>query len=132
MIKAIPPSQNARIYAGLGWAFSIGPACLLLIVNGAVGILRSEDSRANMIFLAVLATAVVGTLWARLDTKRMQIVMRTTAAAQVMVGVGALLFGLAAPGWKGLYEVSLATVLFGALWLLSAWFFGRAEASHQA
>lgn len=110
----------------LGWAVAIGSAALLVVVNGAVGFLGSEDNPANAIFAGVIAVAALGALVARFRPAGMSRAMQVTAAAQLLVGVVALVAGLGSAGWGGVYEVMLGTTLFGGLWLFSAWLFRRA------
>ena len=115
-----------------GVAVAAGAAILLVLVNQAVGFLGSEDNPATVVFLAVIATAIVGMLVARGRPGCMAKAMVATAIAQLVVGVGALAAGLGAPGWKGLYEVVLGTTGFGLLWLFAAWLFRRAARSAEA
>ena len=102
-----------------------GTAFLLFLVNGAVGILGSEDDQANLVFLAVIAVALGGTLAARLRARGMARAMAVTAGAQVAAGIAGLTL---VPDVRGFL---VGTALFTSLWLLSAWLFRRAAAGAE-
>lgn len=110
----------------LGVGLAAAAIFLLVIVNGAVGFLESEDNPANLIFFAVIAIAIAGSLIGRFRPEAMARAMLVTAAAQVAVGVIGLFAGWASPGTDGLYEVVMGTGLFSALWLVSAGLFSKA------
>ncbi|MCW3838268.1 hypothetical protein ACFQ1E_19550 [Sphingomonas canadensis] len=109
-----------------GTAFAIGGAVLLFWVNGAVGIIGSEDDPANLMFAGVLATGVAGATLARLRAAGMARAMAATAVAQIAVGAIALGGGMGAGdrSWPG--DVIGATGVFAALWLAAAWLFAHA------
>lgn len=98
----------------------------LVWVNGAVGLLGNEDNPANLLFLGVIALAVVGAVVVRFKAAGLARVMAITATAQVVAGIIGYAAGWATPGVAGLYEIGLSAVLFGGLWLLSAGLFHRA------
>lgn len=104
-------------------AIALAAAFLMIWVNGAVGIIGSEDNPANWIFAGVLAVAFVGALVAGFRAEAMARAMLATAVAQVLAAVIALVAGW---GFTG-----PITVFFGGLWLTSAWLFRRA-AQQQA
>ena len=99
---------------------------LVAWVNGAVGIIGSADNDANALFFGVLAVALVGALLARFRPAGMARALYATAAAQVLVAILALGLdlGTANPVWpRGLL---VFTAVFTAVWLTSAWLFGKA------
>lgn len=113
---------NRAYRAAVGIA--LAAAFILSWANAAVGIIGSEDNPANLMFNTVPVVAMVGALLARLRPRGLAIAMVTTAIAQVLVAVIALVAGF---GFTG-----PMTVFFVALWLASAWLFrkaARAEAS---
>jgi len=122
-LKAKKPNGTAyRSAIGLG----VLAALLLFWVNGAVGIIGSENNDANMMYAGVIAIAFVGGIIARFEPNGMKWVMLTAAMAQVLVAVIALVaqWGVSGPIWPN--DVIGATVIFVALWLGSAWLFRRA------
>jgi len=95
-------------------------AFLLLWINGAVGIVGSENNPANAMFVAVLAIAVLGAVIARMRPRGMARTMFTTALAQALVA-GIAVFGDLAPdgpGWP--FDVLVLSAFFTLLWLLAA------------
>jgi len=116
-------SDNTTYRFAVGVALAAG--FILIWVNGAVGIIGDESNDANMMYLGVLAVAVIGAIVARFQPHEMVRTMYVTALAQVVVGVIALSFGLgsAAPVWPK--DILILTGFFVALWLLSARLFQK-------
>jgi len=107
---------NYRIGVGL----ALLAAFLLFWINGAVGIIGSENNDANLMYFGVIGVGLIGALVARFEPKGMARAMVATAGAQVLAFVIALVAGWAFTG--------PITVFFGALWLGSAWQYRRAAA----
>lgn len=102
-----------------GAAVALVAAFLLVWVNGAVGIIGSEQDPANLLFAGVLGVGLAGTLLARGRAAGLVRAFVATAVAQALVAALAL-----AAGWGR--EALLAAVLFVPLWLASAALFRRA------
>ena len=97
-----------------------GTAFLLVLVNGVVGILGSEDKPVNLLYFGVLTLALGGAVIVRFRAEGMARAMAVTAGAQVLTGaLGLTLF----PDVLGFL---LGTAMFVPLWLASAWLFRRA------
>lgn len=102
-------------------------ACFLLVwVNGAVGLLGDEGNPANLMFLGVIAVAIIGAVAVRATAAGMARVTMAAAAAQVLAGIVGFSAGWASPGAQGMYEVVMGTAMFAAMWLGSALLFRRA------
>jgi hypothetical protein len=108
------------------WAYSAaaivaaGTGFLLFLVNGAVGILGSEDNPVNLLYFGVLTLALGGAVIVRFRPEGMVRAMAVTAGAQLVTGLlGAMLF----PDVLGFL---VGTAMFCPLWLLSAWLFAKA------
>lgn len=95
------------------FAVAVLAGFLLVWVSLAVGIINDLSDRANLMFLGVLATALVGALLSRFRPQGMARTLVATAAIQLLVGVIALV------GRMG-YEAIAFGSLLAALWLLSA------------
>jgi hypothetical protein len=109
-----------------GVAVALGAGILTMWVTGAVGIIGSEENPGNLLYLAVLALAIAGTIVTGGRPARMVWVMCIVALSTVVVPVIAYA-GVAQPTSDVLApEVFVATGFFAALWLLSAWFFRKA------
>lgn len=115
----------------LGAGLAIVTGFLLVWVNLAVGIIGSEDNPVNLIYAAVLGTALVGAIAARFRARAMARAMAATAAAQIAVTVAALLAGWGRwepPGAIGILALNLA---FAGLWAGSAALFGKAAGNGE-
>jgi hypothetical protein len=106
--------------------FALAAAFLLIWVNGAVGIIGSENEDANLMYFGVLAVGFVGTALAMLRPNGMVWAMTATAIAQALVGVGAVIAGLGTSGQIWPWDVLGATGFFTALWLIAAALFRKA------
>ena len=103
---------------------ALGAAFLLIWINGAVGIIGTEAEDANILYAGVLLVALFGSAVARMRPAGMARAMTATALAQVAVLP-------AASAWTPLawsVEVMALTVVFAAMWLLSASLFRKAAA----
>ena len=102
-----------------GAVVAAGTAFLLFLVNGAVGILGSEDNPVNLLFFGVLTLALGGAVIVRFQAEGLARAMAVTAGAQVMTAaLGVMLF----PDVAGFL---LGSAMFVPLWLASAWLFHR-------
>lgn len=119
---------SGSIFYRAGAGVAVAASFLLIWVNAAVGFLGDEDNVANLIFLGVIAVALLGAVIARFRAAGMARAMFAAAAAQLLAGVVGLAAGFASPGSQGLYEVTLGTGLFGGLWLVAAMLFRKASA----
>ena len=95
-------------------------------INLAVGVIGSEGHAANLMFGGVLVVGIIGVLIARFQPQGMARAMSVTALAQSLVAVIALIAGWGSTGPIWPQDVLFLTVVFAALWLLSAWLFRRA------
>lgn len=118
-------SSDLHYRAGVGLA--IGAVALLVWTNGAVGI---TDSRADVMYLGVIAVGVVGAIVARFRARGMAAAMSVVAVAQALVGVGALVAGIV-PGFNSAFEILGVTGFFVALFAASAWMFWNAASRGQ-
>jgi hypothetical protein len=94
-----------------GAIVAIGAALLTIVVNGAVGMIGSEDDPYNLWFLGVVALAIAGGFAARFRAQGMAIAMAVVAAAQAVVSIG----GMASDPRGGLFSAG-----FSLLWLAAA------------
>lgn len=121
---AVRKTSNAAYRTAAGVA--LAATFLLIWINGAVGIIGSEQEDANLLYGGVLAVALIGAIVARFRPAGMALAMSATALAQALVPVIASTFG---PGSKASVwspEVLVLTGFFAALWLIAAWLFRKA------
>jgi len=97
-------------------------AFLLVWINLAVGIIGAENNPANLMFAGVIAVAIIGGAMARFRAPGMARALVATAIAQAAVAAIVLARGLA----DELTPIVVLTGFFVALWLGSAWLFGKA------
>lgn len=119
------PAQTlyrAAFTAGLLGAF------LLFWVNGAVGIIGSEDNPANLLYGAVFLTGLIGSLISGWKARGMALTLYVAAAVQFLVPVFALFIWPAQTSWgeAGVIGVMVVNAIFVALFLVSGLLFGRA------
>ena len=120
----------ARKTGDTAYKFAVGlalaAAFILIWVNGAVGIIGSENNDANLLFFGVLAVAAVGSLIARFRAGGMAIALYATALAQVILAAFAITMSLGTSGPTWPRDILMLTAVFSAIWLASGWLFGRA------
>ena len=104
---------------------ALAAAFLLVWVNGAVGIIGSEDNDANLMYFGVLAVGVIGVIIARFQPRGMARALFATALAQASVALVALVARLGSPYSEPLEIVAL-NGFFIALFVGSAWLFREA------
>lgn len=121
---AMRKTENTAYRSAVGVA--IAAAFILVWVNGAVGIIGNESNDANMMYIGVLAVALIGAAIARFRSHGMARALYATAFAQALVAVIALIAGLGSAGPIWPRDILIMTGFFAALWLISAWLFGIA------
>jgi hypothetical protein len=114
---------EAAYRAAVGLA--IGSALLLGWVNGAVGIIGSEDNEANLMYGGVLVVGAIGAIIARFKPEGMARALFATALAQTLVAVIALVGRLGSPH-SGPLEIVTINGFFVALFVGSAVLFWKA------
>jgi hypothetical protein len=111
---------------------ALAAAFLLIWINGAVGIIGSEDNPANLLYGGVLAVGLIGALIARFQPYGMARTLFATALAQALVPVIALIIWqpsfAEAPGIVGVFVLNS---FFAMLFVGSALLFQRAARQHH-
>jgi len=110
-----------RTAVGLG----VGSAVLLGWVNGAVGLIGSEDNDANLMYGGVLVIGAIGAIIARFKPEGMARALFATALAQTLVAVIALVGRLGSPT-SGPFEIVSINGFFVTLFVGSAVLFREA------
>jgi len=104
-----------------GAAVAVATSFLLVWINLAVGIIGSENNPLNLLYAAVLAVALGGTIGARFRPNGMARAMAATGAVQALVGLVAVLAAANEP--PGPVGQVMLNGGFAGLWLLSALLF---------
>lgn len=121
---AVRGSGNIAYRSAAGLA--LAAAFLLILVNGAVGIIGSEREDANLLYGFVLAAALAGAILARFRPAGMAKAMAAAALVQAVVPAVALAVLPEAKHVVWAPDVPVLTFFFAALWLGSAWLFRQA------
>lgn len=108
-----------------GVGLALASALLLGWVNGAVGLIGSEDNAANLMYGGVVVVGLVGAFVSRLEPEGMARALFATALAQALVAVIALVGRLGAPH-SGPLEIVTGNGFFVALFAGSAVLFSKA------
>ncbi|MDH3458641.1 MAG: hypothetical protein OER90_17515 [Gemmatimonadota bacterium] len=119
---AVRKSGDAAYRTGVGVA--LVAAFILIWVNGAVGIIGSEDNDANLMYGGVLAVGIIGAIIARFRPRGMARALFAAAFTQALIAVIALIAGLGAPV-SGPREIVGVNALFVALFVGSALLFQK-------
>ena len=101
---------------------ALGAALLLGWVNGAVGIIGSEDNGANLMYFGVIVVGAIGAVMARFKPEGMARALFATALAQTLVAV----IGLVRRLGSGPLEIVTINGFFVALFVGSAVLFSKA------
>lgn len=123
---------EAAVRASGDWSYRIGAglavlaSVLLLWINGAVGIIGSEDNPANLLYLGVILAAFVGAVASRFRAGGLSLAMASAAGLQIGIGALAVSRGWGAGSENWPRPVIVLSILFGLIWLASAALFRRA------
>ncbi len=120
---AVRKSGDAAYRVGVGVA--LVAAFILVWVNGAVGIIGSEDNDANLMYGGVLAVGIIGAIIARFRPRGMARALFAAAFTQALIAVIALIAGLGAPV-NGPREIVGVNAFFVVLFVGSALLFQKA------
>lgn len=111
-------------------AFGVGLAGMLFLgwVSGAVGIIGSENNPVNLMYWAVPAVWLVGSLISRFKPRGMARTLFVVALVQFLVPVVALIISPEVSwGDAGVIGVFILNSIFAALFVVSALLFRRAN-----
>jgi len=110
----------------LALALALISAFLLIWVNLAVGVIGSEDNLANIMFVVILITGLIGAIKVKFQSLAMSYVMLLLAVSHIIVAAIALIFQLGSEGPIWPFDVMGASCIFAILWFCSALLFRRA------
>jgi len=116
-------------------AFGVGlvAAFLLIWVNGAVGIIGNEGQPANLLYGAVFAVGLIGSLMARFKPRGMSVTLFAAALTQVLIPVAALLiWPHVSWGGAGMVGVFFFNGIFVMLFVISGFLFRQAGIARSA
>ncbi len=111
-----------HLYA-LGATIALGTTAVLVLGAGALGIIGG-GGRADLVYVAVLAVGLIGTVLSRLRAEGLSMTLAAMALAQIFVTGIAILGGLAEDA--SVLDLLGLTVMFAVGFGVAAWFFHRA------
>ncbi len=122
--------ENRYYKYGIGLCIVAG--FLLFWMNGAVGIIGSENNDANMMYPGLLLLSFLASLAVRFKPRGMVWVMRGSAVALIAIAIIALVFnvGVSGPVWP--WDVIWISGFFVALLLFAGWLFQKAADIEEA
>lgn len=113
-------------------AFSIGLAGALIIgwMNGAVGIIGSEDNPINMLYGTIYIIGLIGLIASRLRPKGMAVTQFGIAITLAVIPAIALAISKETQwGDAGVLGVFAINIFFATLFLISGWLFLKSKNS---
>lgn len=117
--------MSEQLLYRVGVIVAVGTGLLTVWVNLAVGMIRGEGNPQNLMFLGVLAIALLGGFAVRFAAKGMARVMLAAAIAQALIAAAVAVVPL-----DELYIASLIG-LFALPWLLAAGLFHLAAGNRE-
>lgn len=117
VLYEITVRRSANLMYRGGVAAALAATFLTVWINGAVGMIGSEDNPYNLVFLGVILLALVGAIVSRFEASGMGAAMALATLAQATAGM----IGTMSDLRGGLFSIGLALV-----WLLSAALFHQA------
>jgi hypothetical protein len=122
--KLVAKKKGNMIYR-IAVGLSLGTAFLLIWINGAVGLIGSEENPANLMYFLVISVGIIGSLITRFQPQGMARALFAMAFAQVLVTVIALLTGLHHSPGSSVLEIIGVNGFFIAMFVVSALLFRR-------
>ena len=112
-------------------AFGFGLLGLILIgwANGAIGIIGNENNPANLMYLAVFATGIIGSLLAKFEAQKMIITLLIMILIHISIPFIALFIWPAKASWgqAGVLKVIVFNTFFTLPFIFSALLFWRSK-----
>lgn len=122
MYKLVTKESEKPAYrAAVGSALATG--FILIWVNGAVGIIGSENNAINLLYFGVIAVGLIGTFTTRFQPNGMALTCLATALSQILVCVIALIVGAQEYPGSSATEIIGVNGFFIVLWIVSALLF---------
>lgn len=106
--------------------FSLFSGLFLIWANGAVGIVGTENNDFNLLYFIVIAVGLIGATLSRFKAKGLSFTMFAMASTQFLLGVLALLMGMAKVSESSVIEIISVHGFFITIFVLSALLFRNA------
>lgn len=103
--------------------FALFTGLFLLWVNGAVGIIGTENNPVNLLYFGVIAVGIIGATIARFKSQRMVYTMYAMALAQALVAAIALIGGYYESPPSSVFQIISVNGFFIMLFIVSGLLF---------
>lgn len=114
-------SGNVTYRIAIG--FALFTWLFLLWINGAVGIIGSENNPINLLYFGVMAVGIIGAIIARFQSNGLIYTMFAMAIAQALIAVVAILGGYHPNTESAIFEIITVNGFFIMLFIISALLF---------
>lgn len=123
--KLITRKSGGTVYrVAVGFALFTG--LFLIWVNGAVGVIGSEDNPVNLLYFGVIAVGIIGGFISRFHPEGMTLTMFAMALAQALVAAIALVGGYYQTPPSTVFHIISVNGFFITLFVVSALLFRHA------
>lgn len=123
----LEPRMGKSIIYRVAIGFALFTGLFLIWVNGAVGIIGSEDNAINALYFCVIFIGIIGAFIARFKPKGLSLTMYGMAITQAIIAVIALFSGMAEAPVSSVYEILAVNGFFITLFVVSGILFRYAE-----
>lgn len=121
--RVLAPQMKDNMIYRVAVGFALFTGLFLIWVNGAVGIIGSEDHPINVLYFGVIATGIIGALIARFRSQGMMFTMSAMAITQALVATIALAGGYYQSPPSSVIEIISVNGFFITLFVISALLF---------
>ena len=101
-------------------AIAVGASFLTVWINGAVGVIGSEDNPLNLMYFAALAAMGLAALAVR---------FRAAPLSKILLAMASAQFAIAAVAQYHGHFIWVIAAFFATVWALAGWLFARARAT---
>lgn len=115
--------KSNNLFYKVAIGFGILTGFMLIWSNMAVGIIGSADNPANLMYFAVIAVGLIGSLIARFDSKKMEKIMYGMAFTQALITIIILSLGLFQTPSNSLFQIIGVNGFFIVLFSVSGLLF---------
>lgn len=122
---ALKQRANLSYKAACGIAIFMG--LFLIWMNLAVGIIGSENNKANLMYVGVIAVGVIGTMIARFRPRGMAKTLSAAALTQALIALIALFTGMEKLPGASVAEIVNINCFFVIMFVISALLFRHAD-----
>lgn len=110
----------------LGAGLAVLASFLLIWINGAVGVIGSEDNPANLVFIGIILVALAGSVLGRFEPRGMSRAMLAACALTTAVAAAVPVFAWGGDDHPGAVGLMVLIGGFALMWGLSSALFAKA------